>query len=174
MTVDRTDAAAQHLASIVDTSDDAIISKDLNGIVMSWNAAAERIFGYAAREVIGQSIRLIIPPERSAEEDETLRRLRAGETISHYETVRVRKDGSRVEISLTVSPMRNADGVIVGASKIARDISERRRLESELARNRSRARRSPATAAGAGRRIGIAHWRSRRGVRALGHDAARP
>jgi PAS domain S-box-containing protein len=127
---------ATWLAAIVDSSDDAIVSKDLNGIIQSWNRAAERIFGYTAAEAIGQSITIIIPPERLHEEDRVLSQVRAGLIIDHFETVRRRKDGSPVDISLTVSPIQQ-DGRIVGASKIARDISEQRRLR-EAAENASR------------------------------------
>src|SRR5258706_1783707 len=126
--------AALHLAAIVESSDDAICSKDLNGIVQTWNRGAERMFGFTAAEIVGKSIKLIIPPERRAEEDEVLRRIRAGEAVDHFETVRRRKDGSPVSISLTVSPMRAADGTIVGASKIARDITDRKNAEERLAR----------------------------------------
>ena len=124
---------ALHLAAIVESSDDAIVSKDLNGIITSWNRAAVRIFGYEASEVIGKSIRILIPADRQGEEDHVLSRIRAGEMVDHFETVRVRKDGTEIDISLTVSPIRAADGTIVGASKIARDITERRRLEKALA-----------------------------------------
>ena len=121
------------LASIVESSDDAIISKNLDGIVTTWNAAAERLFGYTAEEMIGQPIATLAPPDRKSEMPLILSRLRAGERIDHFETQRRRKDDSLVEISLTVSPIRNADGQIVGASKIARNITEqvelRRRLE---------------------------------------------
>jgi PAS domain S-box-containing protein len=120
----------RHLARVVESSDDAIVSKDLNGTIMSWNRAAERMFGYTAKEAIGQSIRMIIPADRQAEEDTVLAKLRAGETIDHYETVRVRKDGTLLSISLTVSPIRAESGEVVGASKIARDISERVRLQA--------------------------------------------
>lgn len=120
------------LAAIVQSSDDPIISKDLNGRIMTWNVAAERLFGYREDEVVGQSITLIIPPDRLDEEVEILRRIRQGERLEHYETVRMRKDGTEVEISLTVSPVKAADGSIIGASKIARDITERRRLERQL------------------------------------------
>jgi PAS domain S-box-containing protein len=120
------------LAAIVQSSDDPIISKDLNGRIMTWNFAAERLFGYREDEVIGQSITLIIPPDRLDEEVEILRRIRQGERLEHYETVRTRKDGTAVEISLTVSPVKAADGSIIGASKIVRDITERRRLERQL------------------------------------------
>jgi PAS domain S-box-containing protein len=122
------------LASIVDSSDDAIISKNLNGIVTSWNAGAERVFGYTAAEAIGQSITIIIPAERRNEETEILRRLSQGQTIDHFETQRLTKDGRYVPISLTVSPVRNRHGVVIGASKIARDITERVRADEERAR----------------------------------------
>ncbi|HEY8550642.1 MAG TPA: PAS domain S-box protein [Vicinamibacterales bacterium] len=123
--------AAQRLAAIVESSSDAIISKDLNGIVTSWNEAAERMFGYAAGEMVGSSIRQIIPDDRQTEEDEVLSRIRRGERVDHFETIRRRQDGTLVPISLTVSPVRDGDGRVVGASKIARDISERIRLQAE-------------------------------------------
>jgi PAS domain S-box-containing protein len=118
--------ASERLAAIVDSSDDAIISKDLTGIVQTWNAAATRIFGYTAEEMIGESIRKLIPSELQSEEDEVLRKLCAGERIDHYETERLNKDGSRRYVSLTISPLRDVSGKVIGASKIARDISERR------------------------------------------------
>src|SRR5262245_45643216 len=118
--------AAQRLAAIVESSDDAIVSKDLNGIVTSWNRGAEQMFGWGAAEVIGRSIRMIIPAERQSEEDHVLSRIRQGEAVEHFETERVRKDGERIQVSLTVSPVRNDQGTIIGASKIARDISERK------------------------------------------------
>jgi PAS domain S-box-containing protein len=132
---DRRDAeeASQRLAAIVESSDDAIASKDLNGIITSWNKAAERIFGYLAEEVIGQSIKILIPPDLHKEEDTILERIRRGQRIDHYETIRRRKDGGLIEISLTVSPLRNDAGRIVGASKIARDITERKRSERQIA-----------------------------------------
>ena len=123
-----------HLAAIVKFSDDAIVSKLLDGTITSWNLAAERMFGYSAEEAVGQSIKIIIPRERWDEEDDVLARLRRGEVIDHFETVRHRKDGSLVEVSLTVSPVKDETGRIVGASKIARDISERRRTEEERTR----------------------------------------
>jgi PAS domain S-box-containing protein len=125
--------ATLRLAAIVESSDDAIVSKDLNGIVTSWNQAAERVFGYTAEEMIGKSITTIVPPDRLAEEAVVLRKIRRGEAVNHFETIRMRKDGSLVPISLTVSPIRARNGTIVGASKIARDISERRRAEQALA-----------------------------------------
>ena len=121
------------LAAIVDSSDDVIISKTLDGVITTWNRAAERLFGWTEAEAIGQHITLIIPPERWAEEDEVLARLRRGERVDHFETIRVAKDGQLRSVSITVSPVRDPDGRIVGASKIARDISERRRLEEERA-----------------------------------------
>ena len=124
---------AKRLAAIVESSDDAIVSKDLNGIVTSWNPASERMFGYTADEMIGQSIRRIIPADRQSEEDDVVGHIRRGEKVDHFETVRQRKDGSLLPISLTVSPIRDEDGVVVGASKIARDISERRQAESDRA-----------------------------------------
>jgi PAS domain S-box-containing protein len=117
------------LASIIETSDDAIVSKDLNGVVTSWNHGAERIFGYGAEDMIGRPIACLIPPDRLNEESEILQRVRQGERVEHYETVRQRKDGTLIDISLCVSPIRDGHGSIVGASKIARDISERKRAE---------------------------------------------
>ncbi len=119
------------LAAIVDSSDDAIISKSLDGIITSWNAGAERLFGYPAAEAIGQSILIIIPPDRRDEETAIIRRLRQGEKTEHFETQRLTKAGRRVPISLTVSPVRNSDGAVIGASKIARDIGERMRADEE-------------------------------------------
>jgi PAS domain S-box-containing protein len=128
------DASAAMLAAIVASSDDAIVSKDLNGYVTSWNRGAERIFGYTAEEMIGQHITKIIPLDRRSEEDHVLSNVRAGNVLDHFETVRQRKDGSLVDISLTVSPIRATDGTIIGASKIARDISDRRRAEHDAFR----------------------------------------
>jgi PAS domain S-box-containing protein len=135
MLVDITDRksaelATQRLASIVESSDDAIVGKDLDGIITSWNAGAERIFGYRAEEVIGKLITILIPADRHDEEPKILDRIRRGERIDHYETVRLRKDGTPVEISLTVSPIKDASGKIVGASKIARDITARKQAEA--------------------------------------------
>ena len=119
------------LAAIVDSSDDAIVSKTLDGVITSWNRGAERIFGWTAAEAVGRHITMIIPHERTAEEADVLARIRRGERVDHYETVRVTRDGRLLDISLTVSPIRDAEGRVVGASKIARDISERRRFEAE-------------------------------------------
>jgi PAS domain S-box-containing protein len=128
----RLDNSRFRLAAIVDSADDAIISKDLNGIIESWNQGASRMFGYAPEEIIGQSILLLIPEELHYEEDEILRKLRAGERIEHYETTRARKNGDLVEVSVTISPIRNNEGKVIGASKIARDISDRKRMEKML------------------------------------------
>jgi PAS domain S-box-containing protein len=117
------------LASIVESSDDAIVSKDLNGTIISWNAGASRVFGYEASEMVGQPIIRIIPPELHDEERQILERLSRGERIDHFETVRVAKNGSRLDISLSVSPVRDPRGIVVGASKVARDITERKRAE---------------------------------------------
>ncbi len=127
------DFAALRLAAIVESSDDAIVSKDLDGIIKSWNRAAEEMFGYTADEVIGRSITLIIPKERLSEEDEVLARIRRNERVDHFETVRQRKDGALLDISLTVSPIRDKNGRVIGASKIARDITERKRSEAAIA-----------------------------------------
>jgi PAS domain S-box-containing protein len=128
----QSEAITRRLAAIVEFSDDAIISKDLNGIIMSWNDSAKRIFGYNAEEVVGKSITILIPTERLEEETHILGSIRQGEPVHHYETVRRCKDGKLVEISLSVSPIKNADGTVIGASKIARDITERKHAEMEL------------------------------------------
>ena len=119
------------LASIVESSNDAIVSKSLDGIIQSWNAAAEQLFGYSAAEAVGRHISLVIPPERLADEEQILASLRAGKRIEHFETERVRKDGQRIIVSLTISPIKDHLGNIVGASKIIRDITDRKRAESE-------------------------------------------
>jgi PAS domain S-box-containing protein len=126
------EAVAAHLAAIVTSSSDAIISKTLDGIITTWNASAQRLFGYAADEIIGQPIRRLIPPDRQAEEDVILTKLRAGERIEHFETMRVRKDGRLIEVSLTISPVKNREGQIIGVSKIGREISERKQAELRL------------------------------------------
>ena len=123
-----------HLAAIIASSDDVIVSKTLEGVITSWNPAAERIFGYTAAEAIGQNIRLIIPHDRWSEEDDVLARIGRGERVDHFETVRRAKDGSLINISLTVSPVKDRSGKIVGASKVARDITDRKRAEQELER----------------------------------------
>ena len=120
------------LSAIVDSADDAIVSKTLDGVIRSWNTGAERLFGYSAAEAIGRSITLIIPPEMLDEEHVILSRLRRGERIEHYETIRVSKDGRRINISLTISPIRDSTGRIIGASKIARDITARKQSEAAL------------------------------------------
>ncbi|WP_162146105.1 PAS domain S-box protein [Inquilinus limosus] len=125
----RGEQAAQRLAAIVESSEDAIVAKDLNGVIASWNRGAERLFGYTAGEAIGRPITMVIPEDRLDEETEILARIRRGERIEPFETIRRRKDGSLVEISLTISPVRNRKGQIVGASKIARDITERKRAQ---------------------------------------------
>jgi len=123
------DMSRARLAAIVDSSEDAIVSKNLDGIVLSWNAAAERMFGYTAKEMVGQSINLIIPADRRSEEVDILRRVRHGDGIEHFDTVRVDKAGKRLDIELTVSPIRDSNGVIVGASKIARNVTDRKARE---------------------------------------------
>ena len=125
---------ALRLAAIVDSSEDAIVGKNLNSIVTSWNVAAEQMFGYAAAEIIGKSVRLIIPDDRQHEEDDVLRRIRDGQRIEHFETIRCKKDGTLIPVSLTISPIRNERGVVIGASKIARDISDRLRADEERRR----------------------------------------
>jgi PAS domain S-box-containing protein len=124
--------ASAVLSAIVDSSEDAIISKDLNGIIRSWNSGAERLFGYTSAEVVGKPITIVIPPDRLGEEPEILRRLQRGERVQHFETIRRRKDGTLLDISLTISPVKDAQGKVVGASKVARDITERRRQEEAL------------------------------------------
>jgi PAS domain S-box-containing protein len=126
------EVAAARLAAIVEFSTDAIVGKDLSGVVTSWNAGAERIFGYSAREMVGQPITRLIPTERQHEETEILQRIRRGENVPHFDTVRLRKDGGAVNLSVTVSAIKDSAGAIVGASKVARDISERIRAEEEI------------------------------------------
>ncbi len=139
----RAEEATARMAAIVESSDDAIVSKNLNGIIESWNRGAEKLFGYTAVEVIGKPVTILIPPHRLDEEPQILERLKRGEKIDHYETIRMRKDGSEIEISLTVSPVLDKTGKVIGASKIARDITERKRIEverEELLRKESEAR----------------------------------
>src|SRR6202162_4359855 len=128
----RAEQATRLLAAIVESSHDAIVSKSLNGVISSWNKGAERLFGYAAEEAVGQNITLITPPERRDEERTIIEQLTRGERIDHFETVRMRKDGSLLDVSLTISPMKDASGRVVGASKLARDITERKRAEEAL------------------------------------------
>jgi PAS domain S-box-containing protein len=123
----------RHFAKIVESSDDAIVSKDLNGTIRSWNRSAERMFGYTCDEAIGRSIRMIVPADLQAEEDNVLARIRSGQMVDHFETRRRRKDGTEIQISLTVSPIFDDDGHVIGASKIARDITDRMRLRSAAA-----------------------------------------
>jgi PAS domain S-box/PAS domain S-box len=128
----RADEISLHLAAIVESSDDAVVSKSLEGIILSWNQGAERIFGYTAEEVIGKSVLILIPPDRQAEEPSILKRLRRGERVDHYETIRVRKDGRAINVSLTVSPIKDKQGRVIAISKIARDITESKQAEARL------------------------------------------
>jgi PAS domain S-box-containing protein len=127
----KAEAIALRLSAIVESSDDAIVSKDLDGIIATWNPGAERLFGYTAKEVIDKPVTILIPPDRQDEEPAILERIRRCEPVEHFETVRQRKDGSPVDISLTVSPIKDANGRIIGASKIARDISERKQAQEQ-------------------------------------------
>ncbi|HEX2750956.1 MAG TPA: PAS domain S-box protein, partial [Verrucomicrobiales bacterium] len=122
------------LTAIIESSDDAIISKNLDGTITSWNRSAERIFGFTAQEAVGKSILIIIPPDRKGEEEVILTKLRAGERIDHFETVRQRKDGTLLDISVTISPIRDDTGEIVGASKVARNVSARKRYDAVISR----------------------------------------
>jgi PAS domain S-box-containing protein len=128
----RAEEAAARLAAIVESSDDAIIGKDLRGMVTSWNDGATKLFGYPASEMIGQPITRLIPPERQMEETEIIGQIRRGENVRHFETVRMRKDGSAIDVSVTVSAIRNQTGNIVGASKVARDITEQKAAEETI------------------------------------------
>ncbi len=136
----KADRAAGLMASIVESSDDAIISKTLEGVITSWNPGAERIFGHTAQEAIGQRISLIIPVDHLAEETTILEKLRRGERIDHFDTVRVRKDGTLVDISLTISPVRDSESNVIGASKIARDVTHRKQAEKALRESEDRFR----------------------------------
>jgi PAS domain S-box-containing protein len=134
----RAQAATERLAAIVASSDDAIISKDLDGVIDTWNLGAEKLFGYTAEEIIGKPVTLLIPEEHADEEPRILERVRSGQFIKHFETVRRRKDGTLLDISLAVSPLRDADGRIIGASKIARDITEHKRAQEALRQSHAR------------------------------------
>jgi PAS domain S-box-containing protein len=147
------------LASIVSSSSDAILSKTLDGIVTSWNLSAEQMFGYPAAEIVNQSIRRLIPPERQMEEDDILARLKAGENIKHYETVRLTKDGRRLEVALTISPIKDSAGCVIGASKIIQDISERKQAEAAVRENEERLRLATEAA-----KIGAFDWNLQTGV----------
>jgi PAS domain S-box-containing protein len=129
-----TENARRYLAAIVDSADDAILSKDLNGVIQSANTSAERLFGYTADELVGRPVRMLIPPERQSEEDDILKRLRKGERVEHFETVRMTKDGRRLDVALTISPVRDDAGLIIGASKIVRDITALKQSEAERMR----------------------------------------
>src|SRR5262249_5295573 len=132
--------ASQMLAAIVKSSSDAIVGKDINGVITTWNAGAERILGYKAEEVIGQHITVLIPPDRLSEESQIIERIRRGESLEHYETIRRSKDGRLLDISLTVSPIKDSKGKVIGASKIARDITQRKRTEQALRESETRFR----------------------------------
>jgi PAS domain S-box-containing protein len=129
-------APGEFLNAIVESSDDAIIGKALDGTILSWNGGAERLYGYAPHEILGQNITTIVPPDRRDELDGIYQKLERGERISHFETVRVHKNGTRLDVSITVSPVRDAEGRVVGASAIARDIGGRKRADAERARLR--------------------------------------
>jgi len=146
-------APARLLASIVETSDDAIVTKSLAGVIQTWNAAAQRVFGHTAEQAIGRHISLIIPPERLPEEELIMRRLGAGERIDHYETVRIRSDGRRIPISLSISPIKDDAGTVIGASKIARDITANKEAEAQLREREERLRIATRTG-----KIGIWEW----------------
>ncbi len=152
------DSAGAMLAAVVQSSDDAIITKDLNGIITSWNTSAQRIFGYAENEVRGKPITILIPPELQAEEKDILSRLRAGQRVDHFETVRIAKSGERVLISLTVSPVRDASGKVVAASKVARDVTRTKHVEQALRESEERMRFCLDAA-----HIGTWHWDIRSG-----------
>src|SRR6185503_1490367 len=126
-------SAQAYLAAIVESSDDAILSKDLSGIIRSCNPATERIFGYTPAELIGRSVRVLIPPERQAEEDDIIARIKRGERVNHFETVRLAKGGRRVDVSVSISPVHDSSGAVIAASKTVRDISEQKRARATQA-----------------------------------------
>src|SRR5258707_4759678 len=128
----RSEEAALRLAAIIESSDDAIVGKDLDGIITTWNGGAARIFGYLAEEIIGKPITILIPPDRQKEEEAIIERILRGQRVEHYETVRLRKNGVLIDISLSISPVRNAQGEVIGASKIARDITEHKRSQAQI------------------------------------------
>jgi PAS domain S-box-containing protein len=136
----RTQEIAERLAAVVESSDDAIISKTLEGTITAWNRGAERVFGYSAAEAVGRSMTLLLPPDRAEEETDILARISRGESVNHYETIRMRKDGSKINVSVTISPIRDSRGGITGASKIARDITERKSKEEQLKESEDRFR----------------------------------
>ena len=142
----RAEEIRSRYAAIVESSDDAIIAKTLDGVISAWNAAAERMFGYAEHEAIGQPITMIIPPDLYGEEQDILRRIRAGERLQHLETVRVTKAGERVDVSLTISPLRDPAGRIIGCSKIARDITGVKKADAALRQSEQRLAREVAGA----------------------------
>jgi PAS domain S-box-containing protein len=150
----RIEETRERLAAIVDSSDDAIITKTLEGIITAWNRGAERIFGYTASEAVGRPMLMLLPPERIAEETDILARIGQGRNVEHFETVRVCKDGTRIDVSVTISPIRDGDGTIVGASKIARTITERKRAEDALRDSEERLR-----LALEGGRLGTWQWK---------------
>jgi PAS domain S-box-containing protein len=136
----RTEEARERLAAVVESSEDAIVSKDLNGIVNAWNRGAEKLYGYSASEMIGKPMLMLFPPDRVNEESDILAAIRRGESVEHFESVRIRKDGMKIDVSVTISPIRDSNGTIVGASKIARDITERKRIEESVRQSDARRR----------------------------------
>src|SRR4051812_17378034 len=155
------------LSAIVESAEDAIISKTLEGVIMSWNKGAERMFGYTAEEAVGRPVTMLFPEEHINEEPAILARIRAGERVEHYETIRRRKDGTLLDISLTVSPIRGANGKIIGASKIARDITEQRRAQRALDEGATRLNLAMAAA-----RMGDWNWDTTTDVVTLSETAA--
>src|SRR5947207_3108570 len=125
-------SAEAHLAAIVESSEDAIVSKTLDGTVLTWNAGAERLYGYSAAELVGRNMTILLPPDRPEEEDEILAGIRRGERVQHRDTLRLRKDGQLIHVSVTISPIRDRTGAITGASHVARDITERKQSEEEI------------------------------------------